>query len=165
MADEKKQFIPVREQPEGHSSPEIELESPIRTPEPPQPPTTAPQEEVEHDTAAAKSVPPLQKNQILSEEKTQLRKDIERVLEDELGDIYLSLKTKSRQQFKIEGERTAAKIEHLLSSVRVRLIEIIRLIRSWLMLLPGVNSYFLEQEAKIKAEKILALRTSANDFS
>ncbi len=87
-----------------------------------------------------------------------MRRDIERVLEEDLDDIYRSLSEKQRQQFRIEGEQTAAKIEALLKNVKVKLIEIINLITGWLKLLPGVNSFFLEQEAKIKAEKILFLR-------
>jgi hypothetical protein len=33
--------------------------------------------------------------------------------------------------------------------------KILALIRDWLKLIPGVNRFFLEQEAKIKTDKIL----------
>mgnify|MGYP007030126443 CR=1 FL=1 len=33
--------------------------------------------------------------------------------------------------------------------------KIINRIRSWLSIIPGVNSYYVDQEAKIKTEKIL----------
>jgi len=32
----------------------------------------------------------------------------------------------------------------------------------WLKILPGVNKFFLEQEAKIKTDKILALKNKNN---
>jgi hypothetical protein len=33
----------------------------------------------------------------------------------------------------------------------------LKLIREWLLIIPGVNKYFLEQEAKIKTDKIQQL--------
>lgn len=87
-----------------------------------------------------------------------MRRDIERVLEEDLDELYLALSPKQRQQFRVEGERTAAKIEILLKSVKIKLVEVIKIITGWLKLLPGINAFFLEQEAKIKAEKILFLR-------
>lgn len=90
--------------------------------------------------------------------KSELQKDVEHILEEGLSDIYLSLSTKQRQQFRIEGERVAAKIAVLLKQAVVKLFEIVKLIRVWLALLPGVNRFFLEQEAKIRAEKIALLR-------
>ena len=164
MTDERKQFVPpierpantpLSEQPPGEAFPESGEQPKERL----APPGGPPQEEQFSNTPPS-IVAPTSSPQILSEERTQLRKNIERVLEEDLGDIYLSLKPESRKQFKAEGERMAVKIESLLSSVKIRLIEIVRLIRSWLLLLPGINSYFLEQEAKIKAEKIFALKKS-----
>jgi len=32
------------------------------------------------------------------------------------------------------------------------------LIKKWLLLIPGVNKYFLEQEAKIKADEIVKMK-------
>ena len=54
----------------------------------------------------------------------------------------------------------AAKIEVILQQAKVKLISLIKLIRAWLLLLPGVNRFFLEQEAKIKAEKLMILKTA-----
>ena len=36
----------------------------------------------------------------------------------------------------------------------IQMKKILKLIREWLLIIPGVNKFFLEQEAKIKAEKI-----------
>ncbi|MBI4599910.1 hypothetical protein HY732_03225 [Candidatus Uhrbacteria bacterium] len=98
----------------------------------------------------AAPVRPLKKSALLS--------SIENVLEEGLLSIYKDLTPKQRKQFKHEGERVAATIEKVLKKAQVKLIELIRIIRRWLQMLPGVNVFFLEQEAKIKAEKILSLK-------
>lgn len=83
---------------------------------------------------------------------------IEKILEEDLVDVYRNLNPEEQRQFKVKGEATVAKIEILLNSVKVKIKEIIELIRNWLILIPGVNKYFLEQEAKIKCDKILKLK-------
>lgn len=116
----------------------------------------------EEQSSAMAAVPPapLAVPPAIMEEKSQMRRDIERILEEDLGDIYLTLNQKQRSQFRIEGEKAAAKIELILQQAKVHLMTLIKLIRAWLLLLPGVNRFFLEQEAKIKAEKLLILKTA-----
>lgn len=82
---------------------------------------------------------------------------IEKIMEEDLGDVYLALTQTQKQQFKIKGEQTAQKIRDILTKSKTNLGKIIQLIFQWLKILPGVNRFFLEQEAKIKAEKIIAL--------
>lgn len=59
--------------------------------------------------------------------------------------------------FKVEGERTATAIRRLLEQLKVRAKTILDLIRRWLRVIPGVNKFFMEQEAKIKTDKVMAL--------
>lgn len=91
----------------------------------------------------------------------QLRDDltlqIEKIMEENLGDVFGALTPVQKQQFKIKGEETANKIRHIIQTTSAKLGKIINLIFDWLKILPGVNHFFLEQEAKIKAEKIIAL--------
>ncbi|MDD4271745.1 MAG: hypothetical protein PHF50_02980 [Patescibacteria group bacterium] len=86
------------------------------------------------------------------------QKQVENVLSEGLADIYLSLTPAKRQEFKIKGEQTANKINQLLAKAKINIGEIIELIKKWLSLIPGVNKYFLEQEAKIKADELIKLR-------
>lgn len=86
------------------------------------------------------------------------QKQIEKILATGLEDIYLSLTPERQKKFKQVGEETAAKINRLLAKAKVNLGAIIKLIRKWLSLIPGVNKYFLEQEAKIRADEIIRLR-------
>ena len=82
-------------------------------------------------------------------------KRIESVLEKGLDDIYLAMPAENREKFKQEGKKTVAEINDLLERGKVMVKEIITLIRKWLAGIPGVNRFFIEQEAKIKADEIV----------
>lgn len=82
---------------------------------------------------------------------------IEKIMEDGVGDAYSRLSPIARQEFKLKGEQTAVKIRELLKSTHVKVKKIFQLILNWLKLLPGVNRFFLEQEAKIKTDRIISL--------
>ena len=60
--------------------------------------------------------------------------------------------------FKKAGEETVAQIDVLLSETKLRINKIIDLIKKWLKMIPGVNKFFLEQEAKIKTDKIIKIK-------
>ncbi len=83
---------------------------------------------------------------------------VEKIMEENLADAYGALDVAHKQEFKIKGEVTAAAIRELLNKTKVKIKKIFQLILEWLLLLPGVNHFYLEQEAKIKADRILALK-------
>lgn len=83
---------------------------------------------------------------------------IEHIMEDGLVDAFKEMTPVQQQEFKIKGEQTAVKIRHLMAQPKIKVKKIFQLIIEWLRLIPGVNRYFIEQEAKIKADKIFALR-------
>lgn len=89
--------------------------------------------------------------------RDELTKEVEHVMEDGLKDAFTELSPAEAQAFKIKGEETAREIRQLLKSSKVKVKKIFQLLFAWLKLLPGVNVFFLEQEAKIKADKIMAL--------
>jgi len=95
-------------------------------------------------------------------EAGQARKEREekigKILEAGMEEIYLSLPANKQGEFKAKGEETMKKINTLLDKVKVNLGKIASLIKKWLSLIPGVNKFFLEQEAKIKADEIMKLR-------
>lgn len=82
---------------------------------------------------------------------------IEKILEIGLADEYAKLSPIAKQEFKIKGEETTAKIRELLLATHVKVKKIFFLIIEWLRILPGVNKFFLEQEAKIKTDLILEI--------
>jgi len=84
--------------------------------------------------------------------------EIDNILAEGLHEIFLSLAPEKQQEFKRKGEETVAKINTLLSQTKVKINQIINLIRQWLRVVPGINKFFLEQETKIKADKILKIK-------
>ena len=89
--------------------------------------------------------------------KSEELQAIEDILEEDLEEAYWQLPPSMREQFKKRGEDTAKKIERLVRAVRLNILKVLRLLQKWLSLIPHVNTFFLEQEAKIKADKIVAL--------
>jgi len=83
---------------------------------------------------------------------------VEKIMEEGLRESYDKLSPIAKQEFKIKGEETAEKINQLLKKTHIEVKKIFALIFEWLKIIPGVNYFFLEQEAKIKTDKILALK-------
>jgi hypothetical protein len=93
----------------------------------------------------------------VSQASAQNIADIERILEEDLSEIYFQLPESDKARFRVKGEETAREISTLLSATTIKLKKIIDAIRSWLKLIPGISRFFLEQEAKIKADRLLQL--------
>lgn len=89
--------------------------------------------------------------------KSETRRKIEIILSENLVDIYKVMDVNQKKIFKQKGEQAASAIEILIQTAKATAKKIIKLIREWLRLIPGINKYFLEQETKIKTDKILEL--------
>ncbi|MFZ4648652.1 MAG: hypothetical protein ACOYMB_03410 [Patescibacteria group bacterium] len=87
----------------------------------------------------------------------QREEAIDRILSDGLGDIFVKLPPNKQQEFKVEGEKTVKKINELIEKGKLSLDFLAKLIKKWLSIIPGVNKFFLEQDAKIKADKIMEI--------
>lgn len=90
--------------------------------------------------------------------KDEITLRIEKVMEEGLEEAFKELSPIEQQEFKIKGEETAWKIRQALKKTHVKIKEIFKLLFEWLKMLPGINKFFLEQEAKIKADKIVSLK-------
>lgn len=82
---------------------------------------------------------------------------IEKILEEDLEDFYFSMPPEQQKIFKEKGEETASAIEKMIRAGKAVGRKILKLIRTWLKLIPGVNKFFLEQEAKIKTDEIVKI--------
>ncbi len=82
--------------------------------------------------------------------------EVERILEDGLGEFVTSLPDAPRERFMTLGRQVAAQIAQMVRGYKVKVREVVHLIREWLLVIPGVNTFFLEQEAKLKTDRILA---------
>ncbi len=113
-------------------------------------------EEKERGTKPAP--PPPSKIKPIPQVRDEVTIKIEKILENGLSESYQRLSPVAQQEFKLKGEQAAVKIRELLGATHVKVKKIFRLILDWLKMLPGVNRFFLEQEAKIKTDRIIALK-------
>ncbi|HYE60058.1 MAG TPA: hypothetical protein VEA18_02655 [Candidatus Kapabacteria bacterium] len=98
------------------------------------------------------------KHHVIPHVRDALVVQVEKIMEEGLEDAYKEMTPVQQQEFKIKGEQTALQIRTLLQKTKVKVKKIFKLLFEWLKLLPGVNTFFLEQEAKIKADRILSLK-------
>jgi hypothetical protein len=87
----------------------------------------------------------------------KLEKEVEEVLAEDLDEVYTQLPPDKKIEFKKEGEETAIEVTSLLRQVKIKTTKIYHLIKNWLKRIPGVNHFFLTQEAKIKTDKVVEL--------
>ncbi|OIP80692.1 MAG: hypothetical protein COT39_04030 [Parcubacteria group bacterium CG08_land_8_20_14_0_20_48_21] len=83
---------------------------------------------------------------------------IEKILEQDMQEIYFQLPPDVKPVFKARAEEAARSIQQILQKAKSTLSQIREVIIKWLQVIPGVNQFFIEQEAKLKAEKIFRLR-------
>ncbi len=91
-------------------------------------------------------------------DKSEALRKIEHVLESDLQEVYKKMPPDLQQSFRKRGEDTAVQVEVLLQKVKVQTKKIFQLLFAWLKIIPGVNQYFLEQEAKLKTDELLRLK-------
>lgn len=83
---------------------------------------------------------------------------IEHVMEERLEDVFRQMPPDVKLEFKRKGEETATQIENMLYQVKVQSKKIFQLLLDWLRIIPGVNKYFLDQEAKLKTDELLRVK-------
>lgn len=128
----------------------VEAEKPL-VPEAEKPAPRAP-ETAEKPPVA---LPPLAPSAPPRPPKSEVLIKIEKILEEDLVEFYFKMPPEQRKIFKEKGEETASRIEKMIEAGKTAARKILKLIREWLKLIPGVNKFFLEQEAKIKTDRIM----------
>lgn len=113
--------------------------------------------EKEEQTPPPSTPPPAVQPKIVVPSKEPVLAEIESILSAGLLDVYKGLSPELQKEFKQEGERVAGRIREMLARAQVHVRKILQMIRAWLKIIPGVNKFFLEQEAKIKTDKIIEL--------
>lgn len=91
-------------------------------------------------------------------------KEVEVILAEGLAGVYQQLTPEKKREFKLKGEETAKKVAVLLMRVKLKFKEVFSLISAWLKIIPGINRFFLEQEAKIKADRIVQIHERQMDI-
>lgn len=83
--------------------------------------------------------------------------EVEKILEDGLGDYVEAMSEETRTRFLAKGREVSTQIADMVRKLKVELHRAIVLIRDWLLTIPSVNRYFMEQEVKIKTDRIIEL--------
>jgi len=107
--------------------------------------------------SASTQTQPSQAPALTAEEEERV-KSIEKILAQDLEEVYMQMSPEQQVAFKAGGEQAARKINGLMQKTKIKVAEILNIIKNWLKLIPGVNKFFFEQEAKIKTERILKLK-------
>lgn len=84
-------------------------------------------------------------------------KRIEGVLSEGLEDVYRNLPLEARAPFRAKGEEVAQKIQTWMQTAKLKVRKVMHAIREWLLMIPGVNRHFLEQESKIRADRVMEM--------
>lgn len=136
-------------------APEVEISQPVEKPVEAemvvQPEATSGEEAPKEDQIVTARKAPAKPVKALD----RLEEEIDDILEEDLKELYVAMPPDKQAEFREKGEETRSKIRQLVSSAKVNAKKIFGLIRGWLKIIPGVNRFFLEQEAKIKTDKIL----------
>lgn len=87
-------------------------------------------------------------------------KRVEDILSDGMGSAYASMDQVTQQKFKAVGETTAVTITRMLGQTKIQVKKIVQLILVWLRIIPNVNAFYLEQEAKIKTDALMRMNSN-----
>ncbi|MBU0540701.1 hypothetical protein KKF59_02445 [Patescibacteria group bacterium] len=110
-----------------------------------------PAQEAEPRAVAAKPV----KKPAAIIKKDEVLLNIERIMEHDLGGLYAELPDNAKPLFRKKGEEAAQEISGMVRNLKLKVARIVRLLRDWLLTVPKINRFFLEQEAKIKTDEII----------
>lgn len=83
--------------------------------------------------------------------------EVEKILEKGLGEHYAKLTPEDQKKFKQKGEQASREIADMVRNLSIKMKRALQLIRDWLLCIPGVNKFFLEQESKIKVDMLIDL--------
>lgn len=125
-------------------------------------PNNEPENNIKEYPSTSKQRKMMKGSQIPNIARDPIALQVEKIMEENLADAYEQLSPIAKQEFKIKGEKTALAIRDLMKSAHIKVKRIFQLIFEWLKILPGANRFFLEQEAKVKTDKIILLHKNNN---
>lgn len=120
---------------------------------------TRPEAQVRHPQFIRPVISPLPAAAPLTPDKDPVLLEIENILSANLLEIYNELPENKREAFKQKGEEVASSIHEMILNTKVKVHKVLKLISDWLRMVPGINVYFLRQEAKIKLDRIVEYAT------
>lgn len=82
---------------------------------------------------------------------------VENVLSEDLAETYKQLAPDTQQEFKKKGEQVARTVKQMITTGTFHAKKVLSLVLDWLRLIPHINRFFLEQEAKRKIDVLTHL--------
>ena len=119
--------------------------------------TSLPEEEKKQSTVRKALLQTPVPAPVAAQPKSELLIEVEEILSEDLGDVFQKMTPENQQKFKAKGEEIARTIWQMIETAKLHLKKVLTMLREWLKMVPGVNRYFLEQETKIKIDKIIDL--------
>ncbi len=119
-------------------------------------PQAKPQPQEAHPADAQIQMPP--KEAAAEAPKDEVLKNIEEILSENQDDILQGLGELERQTFGVKGEELARTLKAMLTQAEIDNEKIDEAIIAWMSMVPGQNSFYIEQEALTKRGKLLNLR-------
>lgn len=87
----------------------------------------------------------------------EVAEDVQKILEDGLEEAVVAMSADAKERFFQKGKEIGALVAEMVRTYKVEVKRVLRMLKEWLTTIPGVNRFFLEQEAKIKTDRILEL--------
>lgn len=98
-------------------------------------------------------------------QKSETLERIEDIMEEDLADVYKNLPPEVKKEFREKGEEVAVEIEGMMHHVKIKSKQVFKALFGWMKIIPGVNKYFLKQEAKIKTDEIMHVKEELDKAS
>lgn len=114
-------------------------------------------ESTEADNDAQGTARPVSNLQEQESEKDEVYLEVEKILEDGLGSFVETMEPTAKERFLKKGREVTGLIAAMVRSLHVKTKDVFHLLKEWLLTIPGVNKFFLEQEVKIKTDRIIDL--------
>ena len=95
--------------------------------------------------------------------KDEVVRQVEKILEEGLGEYYGEMPEAAKKRFHERGEQVAFEIANMVRQFKLHVKRALKLIRDWLQTIPGVNKFFLEQESKIKTDRLTELEKERHE--
>jgi len=117
----------------------------------------------EGNGSTAQTATQAQTDQAPAMPKDEVMTEVQSILQEGLAPLYATLPPDAKLRFQAKGLEVSTSITDMVKRFRVNTKKVLLLIRDWLLTIPSVNKFFLEQEAKIKTDKIVILEQARKE--
>ena len=117
----------------------------------------------EEDGSVTQAAAQVQTDEASAMQKDEVMTKVQSILQEGLAPLYATLPPDAKLRFQTKGLEVSTSITDMVKHLKVNTKKVLLLIRDWLLTIPSVNKFFLEQEAKIKTDKIVILEQTRKE--